>query len=200
MLRGATVVFDLDGTLVDTLPDIARAANAVLTETGCTPLPTEELRRFVGEGSRALLSRSFAVRGRLLDPAGLDRAYAAFIAHHLEHLADASIPYPGVIEALDALASAGALLAVCTNKPGVLAMGVLEALGMRHRFAFVAGGDTFPTRKPDPAPLLETVRRADGDPCHAVLVGDSGNRPACRHSCSRRRFRLLGSADRLPWT
>lgn len=173
MMKNATVIFDLDGTLADTLPDIARAVNVVLAQSGHAPLADAVVRNFVGWGSRVLLAKSFAARGQIVSDTETSAAYDAFIAYHRTHLVEGTRLYPGVSEALASLEAEGARLAVCTNKPGVLALGVLEALGVREKFATIVGGDTFAKRKPEPEVLLGCIGRAGGDPSRAVMVGDS---------------------------
>jgi phosphoglycolate phosphatase len=168
-----TVVFDLDGTLADTAPDLVATLNAILAREGLPPVAAAEARDMIGAGARALIQRGFALAGRDLAPARLDALYAAFLAHYAEHLCGGTTLYPGVLGALDRLEEAGCLLAVCTNKVEAHAVSLIEALGLRERFAAICGRDTFPVCKPDPGHILLTVERAGGDPQQAVMVGDS---------------------------
>ncbi|MBE7218522.1 MAG: phosphoglycolate phosphatase [Caulobacteraceae bacterium] len=172
-LAGATLVFDLDGTLVDTAPDLIGALNTVLGEEKLAPVPLAAARHLVGQGGRALLRRGFADSGREVDPADEDRLFQRFLDAYREHIADESRPYPGVTEALEALSVAGARLAVCTNKPGAYARLLLDALGLAERFAAVVGADETPARKPDTRHLLHAIAGAGGDPTLALMVGDS---------------------------
>ncbi len=157
-------VFDLDGTLVDSVDDLHASVNHALASLGQPLRSRDEVRSFVGEGARVLLARSVAPRDELVEP-----ALAAWRAHYAEHLLDRTRAYEG-IPAL--LAGAGIPLAVLTNKPGAMARRILDGLGLLSRFVAVTGGDEAP-RKPDPTGLLELVVRAGATPTEAVLVGDS---------------------------
>ena len=168
-----TVVFDLDGTLVDTLPDIETAANAALAAAGRRALTRQELRELIGSGGRVLMANAFRATGEPGSEARIDAAFAAYIAAYEVAPVAASALFPGVRAALEGLAGRGARLAVCTNKPGHLARIVLQTFGLAGFFAAVVAGDTLPVRKPRPEPLLEAVARAGGALRPAVMVGDS---------------------------
>lgn len=169
-----TILFDLDGTLVDTAPDLAAAMNHVLARHGRPPLPVAAVRHLVGHGARALITRGLAAgRAAPPAPAAVDAAVPAFLAHYADHIADASRPWPGVVAALDALAAAGCRLGVCTNKPAALANALLQALGLASRFAAIIGGDAVPRPKPDAGHVLATINACGGHAGDAVLVGDS---------------------------
>jgi phosphoglycolate phosphatase len=157
-------ILDLDGTLLDTLDDLAAAVNAALDAVGVPRRPVEEIRGFVGEGARRLVERAVAPHGHLAEA-----ALAAWWARYEAHCLDATRPYPG-IPAL--LAGAGRTLAVHTNKPGALARKILDGLGLLGHFAAVVGGDEA-ARKPDPTGTLEILARLGATPADAVLVGDS---------------------------
>jgi phosphoglycolate phosphatase len=164
------VVFDLDGTLADTAPDLASALNRVLAALGRPPLSLAEVRTMIGSGVRMLLYRALAATGEVSERA-VDEAYPMFMVDYGSRLCEATRAYPGVGAALDALTAAGAALALCTNKPEALARALVEALGWQGRFRAVIGGDTLTARKPDPAPLHAAIAGAgDG---RALLVGDS---------------------------
>jgi len=167
------IVFDLDGTLVDTAPDMCGALNRVLADSGRSPVTVEAVWRFVGDGARGLLKCGFAATGEALADDRLEAKVAEFLAHYSEHLADASRPYDGVIETLESLRAQGARLAVCTNKPAALSHRLLEAIGLADFFAALLGGDSLPVRKPDPRHLLATIAQADAVPDEAAMVGDS---------------------------
>jgi len=169
----ATLVFDLDGTLADTAPDLMGALNFVLKREGVAPLPVAAARRLLGAGGRALIQRGFAESGRALDPETLERLFVDFLAHYNAHIADGSTLFPGVVACLDRCAAAGWRLAICTNKMERSTKLLLDKLGVLDRFAFVCGQDTFGVGKPDPKPFLETVRAAGGDLARTVMVGDS---------------------------
>lgn len=172
-LAGATVAFDLDGTLVDTAPDLIGTLNAVLAEEGLPALPLDEARPFIGHGARWMIERGFEAAGVHLDPGRSQRLFDRFIPHYLGRIAQESRPFPGCEAALDALAAAGARLAVCTNKPTPLSKALLEAVGLAGRFAAIVGPDCAPAAKPDPRHLQAAVSAAGGAVERAVLVGDS---------------------------
>ncbi len=167
------IVFDLDGTLIDTAPDLLDSLNHCLEAAGLTGADPQQLRRFVGMGSRVMIERAFAAQRLELAPASLDELQAAFLDHYGANMPGRSQPFPGVLAALDRLAAAGYIAAVCTNKYERLSTALLGSLGLAPRFAAICGADTFPFRKPDPRHLSETIRLAGGDPARAVMVGDS---------------------------
>ncbi|PZQ17037.1 MAG: phosphoglycolate phosphatase [Ancylobacter novellus] len=168
-----TVVFDLDGTLVETAPDLIAALTVALAADGAPPLPYEQGRDLIGAGARALVERGLEAAGRSLDTARVDELHAIFLDHYGAHIADGSHPYPGCVAALDRLAAGGAKLAVCTNKIESLARQLLDALALTEKFDAIVGGDTFATSKPSAEPLLGAIERAGGDASRAVMVGDS---------------------------
>ena len=172
-LAGATIAFDLDGTLVDTAPDLIGALNHLLREESLPDLPLASARLLVGRGARALIERGFAVAGAHLDPAAMPDLFERFITLYRGRIADESRPFDGVLDALDVLAGAGAALCVCTNKYTDLSLALLDALDMTSRFAAVVGPDRAPAPKPDPRHLLAAIAAAGGDPARALLVGDS---------------------------
>jgi len=174
-LAGATLAFDLDGTLVDTAPDLVGAVNGLLREEALPALPLSSARLLVGRGARVLIERGFSLAGAPLDPAATPELVARFIAIYRARIADESRPFEGVEAALDALAEAGATLCVCTNKPTDLSLALLNALGMTYRFAAVIGADRAPAPKPDPRHLTAAIAAAGGRLDRAVLVGDSIN-------------------------
>ena len=168
------VVFDLDGTLVDTAPDLINALNFVLDREGLPPVPLVTARSMIGAGARKLIERGLEVEGRTVTVGELDRMTRDFIDYYAEHIADESRPFEGLEAALDDLESHGYRFAVCTNKLEWLSKLLLERLGMIRRFAAVCGADTFGVAKPDPAILRQTIARAGGDAPASVMVGDSG--------------------------
>ena len=172
-MTSPTLVFDLDGTLVDTAPDIVRALNAVLTGEGLAPVAPETALTMVGRGARRLITSAFAAEGRSVEGAELERLFKTLVDHYAAHIADESRAYAGAEAALDRFAAAGWLLAVCTNKPDPLVRPILEALKLAPRFAAIVGQGAFPWLKPDPRALTETIRLAGGTPERAVMVGDS---------------------------
>jgi len=168
--RNRLVVFDLDGTLIDSSRDLADATNAVIQEYGGTPLGIDEITSYVGEGAAVLVRRALRAAGLAHLPAdALDR----FLAQYEERLTVHTRPYPGIPEALDALAGRGCTLAVLTNKPERPTRRILEELALDAKFTDVVGGDTSAGRKPDPTGLLRIIERAGTTPAASVLVGDS---------------------------
>jgi phosphoglycolate phosphatase len=164
------VAFDLDGTLIDSRADLTAAVNHVLRGLGLAELPPATLYRYVGDGARVLVERA-------LGPAHRDRLEAgveAFMAYYTAHLLDATRPYPGVEDALVALAANRVACSVLTNKPEAMSRAILEGLGLAARFVAIAGGDSLPVRKPDPAGLerLRALTRTARE--RMLLVGDSG--------------------------
>jgi phosphoglycolate phosphatase len=168
-----TIVFDLDGTLIDTAPDLIHTLNLVLTQEGLSAVPYATARNLIGGGAQVMIRRALAAEGRDATDAEMDRLYAAFIAYYSEHIADRSRPFPGLDSALNDLRAAGHGLAVCTNKLEWLSLRLLKALNLTHRFAAICGPDTFGVMKPDPEVFRQTVRRAGGEPSRAIMVGDS---------------------------
>lgn len=174
--EGYTLVFDLDGTLVETAPDLMHALNHVLGLKGVAPVSLSDVRQMVGQGARRLIERGL-LSGTGEAPAALvDELTPAFVDYYAAHIADESYPFESVVDLLDAARGHGLKLGICTNKYEGLARLLMDTLELSDRFgAAIVGGDTLPTRKPDPAPLFETVARAGGDPERSVMIGDSIN-------------------------
>jgi len=168
-----TIVFDLDGTLIDTAPDLIDALNLILVREGLPAVSVDAARNLIGGGARTMIQRALAAAGRLHTPLELDRLYASFVAHYAEHIADRSRPFPQLQTTLARLADAGHRLAVCTNKLESLSRRLLEALQLAEPFAAICGPDTFGVQKPDPEVFRRTVLRAGGAPERAIMVGDS---------------------------
>ena len=169
-----TVVFDLDGTLVDTAPDLMNALNAVLAREGLPPVPLAAARNMIGAGVRKLLERGLEAEGVEATPADFTRMMDDFISYYAEHIADDSRPFDGLETALDDLQGRGYRLAVCTNKLEWLSKRLLDRLNLSARFAAICGADTFGVAKPDPAIFRQTVARAGGEVSSAIMVGDAG--------------------------
>ena len=168
-----TIVFDLDGTLVDTAPDLIDTLNLILDGHGMPAIAFDDARAMIGAGVKPLLQRALASKGLQFAPDQIDRLYEEYLVLYAAHIADRSQPFPGVDAALDALAADGCILAVCTNKLEWLSVRLLDKLGLSPRFAAICGQDTFAMRKPDPEMLRLTIARAGGDVARAVMVGDS---------------------------
>ena len=168
-----TIVFDLDGTLVDTAPDLIDTLNVILARHDVAAIAFDEARTMIGAGIKALLQRGLASKGVQLPPEQIDRLFGEYLEIYAVHIADRSRPFAGLEAALDALDARGCRLAVCTNKLEWLSVKLLKELGLAQRFAAICGQDTFTMRKPDPDMLRLTIVRAGGDTGHAVMVGDS---------------------------
>ncbi|HYM71820.1 MAG TPA: phosphoglycolate phosphatase [Stellaceae bacterium] len=174
------LLFDLDGTLVDSLPDLTNALNEVLRERGHAPLLPQQVKPMIGDGMPALLARGFAARGA-------DAAEAAAMQPRFSEIYEASAtslsrPYPGVPETLAALRRCGYGTAVCTNKPQHATRTVLGGLGLAALFDGFAGGDRYPVRKPEPGHLLNLIAELGGDRQRAAMIGDSENDAASAHA------------------
>jgi len=173
IMSAPTVVFDLDGTLVDTAPDLVAALNMVFAAEGIPQVTDAAGRNMVGSGVRRMIELAAARAGRALPQLTLERMYEAFVAHYAAHIAERSKPFPGATEALDALLDHGYRLAVCTNKLTHLAQSLLHELRLADRFIVICGPDSFGISKPDPGILQRTIAAAGGRPNRAVMVGDS---------------------------
>ena len=174
MAPARTVVFDLDGTLVDTAPDLVNALNFVLEREGLSPIPLHSGRKMIGAGVRRMLECGLEREGRAAAADEVTRLTADFIDHYAAHIADESRPFEGLEGALDDLAARGYRFAVCTNKLEWLSKRLLDQLGLSGRFSAICGADTFGVSKPDPAFLRQTIARAGGQLSSAIMVGDAG--------------------------
>lgn len=172
-LAGATIAFDLDGTLVDSAPDLVSAINILLTQEEIAPLPFDEARSYIGHGAKRLLERGFAAQGRPIPDDEMPALFDRFLAHYGRHSADLTRPYPGVVACLTELKAAGARLSVCTNKLTSLSVPILEALDLAKFFDSVIGADLAPKPKPDASHLITAVATAGGRIDRAVMVGDA---------------------------
>jgi phosphoglycolate phosphatase len=169
-----TIVFDLDGTLIDTAPDLISTLNLILGREGLPPVEYDAARRMIGGGARGMIEKALAAEGRAGSKAELDRMFAVFIEYYAAHIADRSRPFPQLEATLDRLAGEGHRLAVCTNKLEWLSVRLLDTLQLTRHFAAICGQDTFGVQKPDPQMLRLTIERAGGETSRAIMVGDSG--------------------------
>jgi phosphoglycolate phosphatase len=172
-LSGAVVAFDLDGTLVDSAPDLIASLNVILHEERLPALPARQARLMVGRGARAMLEQGFTAAGQPLDEAQSRALVRRFIAVYRDRIALESRPFEGVEAALTDLAGAGAKLCVCTNKFTDLSVALLDALDLSRHFAAIIGPDLAPAPKPDPRHLITAIEAAGGRPDRALMVGDS---------------------------
>lgn len=170
-----TIVFDLDGTLVDTAPDLLNALDATIAPLGLPPVDRAVARNHISGGARLLLQQAFSSNGRPLEAARQEELTANLLSYYTAHIAVDSRPFPGMEEALAQLAAEGVRLAICTNKVEHLARKLLDALDLSRHFAAITGGDTYGRAKPDPLPLGATIAAAGGTLARALMVGDSYN-------------------------
>jgi phosphoglycolate phosphatase len=167
------VVFDLDGTLFDTGPDLLAALNRVLAEEGMTAAPAASVADLFGHGGKALITRAYELAGIALPADRVSHLIERFVAHYGDNIATGTLPYPGLADALTRLSQRGIKLAVCTNKREALAVRLLEVTGYAGHFGAVIGGDSLAVAKPHPEPLLAAIERIGGKLGNAVMVGDS---------------------------
>lgn len=175
VLTATTIVFDLDGTLIDTAPDLVESLNHTIAARNLEPVSYEDLTHLVGQGARVMIQRAFALRGAPLSEDEIAALLDRFIEHYEAGMPGKSRLYPGLLDSLNRLKAAGYILAVCTNKMERLAVPLLNRLALTDYFAAIAGGDTFAFRKPDPAHILATVERAGGTSNKVLMIGDSIN-------------------------
>jgi phosphoglycolate phosphatase len=197
-MPACALVLDLDGTLVDTAPDLAQATNHVLSLHDRRAVSLDEVRSLVGHGARTLIRRGFALTGPHVAEDWSNRCSTQFIDYYGAHISQRSRPFPGVIALLDRCREAGIKLAVCTNKPESLSLKLLGELDLSDYFSAVVGADTVGVAKPDPAPYFEAVRRAGATVPASLMVGDSGTdvllARAVGRAGDRRQLRLLRPA------
>ncbi len=172
-MSGRTIVFDLDGTLIDTAPDLIDTLNVVFAQEDLPQVTYATGVKLIGGGARGMIARGLTAEGREVPPAKLEQMYNDFIAHYAEHIVDRSRPFPGLIDALDELERRGDRFAVCTNKLERLSVHLLRKLGLADRFAAICGPDTFGIPKPDPEILRRTIAAVAGSAQDAIMIGDS---------------------------
>ncbi len=174
-MTAPAIVFDLDGTLVESAPDLAATTNVLLARRGRRQIELSELRSMVGKGARVMIQKAFTATGAPATESEIEGMIPEFLEYYGAHVSDLTLPFPGVIDALETLGSRGCPIGVCTNKFESLSHKLLKALEIDHYFDAVLGGDTLDIRKPDPGHVLESIRRLGGSPENAIMVGDSNN-------------------------
>lgn len=173
MLAGTTIVFDLDGTLVDTAPDLIGATNHALAQRELSPRTAAELRPWISFGARRMIIEALRLSAHAANEPDVDALLEVFLVHYEANIARESRPFPHVIGAMASLRQEGAVLAVCTNKREALTLKLLDALQLTAEFAAIVGRDTLPVSKPHPGHLTGTIARAGGRTDAAIMVGDS---------------------------
>ncbi len=167
------LVFDLDGTLVDTAPDLIDSINAVLGHEGVAAIDPQELISHVSLGGKAMIAHAFAAQGKPVTEEQIEMLFMRFLDHYTDNMPGNSLPYPGVMEAIGQFSDRGYMHAICTNKLEHSAKRLIGALGIEDVFRAICGQDTFAFKKPDPRHLTETIAMAGGDATRAVMLGDS---------------------------
>jgi phosphoglycolate phosphatase len=190
------VLFDLDGTLVDSAEDLRHALNLLLSDEGLRALSTEEVKGMIGDGVLKLVERALAATGA--DPSKAPALLPRFLSFYEGNAAAHTRAYPDAVEALQALAAAGLRVAVVTNKPYAATLEILEALGLARFFGAVVGGDTLPQRKPDPAPLLLAAERLGVRPDESLMVGDNHHDVRAARAAGMRVFAVTYGYSHVP--
>ena len=167
------VIFDLDGTLIDTAPDLTASANHILNAHGRRSVSVDEVRVMVGHGARKLIERGFERTGDAAPPEEMDGMFSRFLEYYMDNIAVHSALYPGMQKLLDRCQANGIAMAVCTNKPEALSVKLINTLGLAHYFGAITGPDTIGVAKPDPAPYMHTLKVIDTPVEHSVMIGDS---------------------------
>ena len=168
-----SVIFDLDGTLVDTAPDLTAALNAVLERAGRAPVPLDDVRHMVGRGARVLIERAMAASGPAVDPDAADEMFRHFLEHYDENIAATSRPFANAESVVRRLSQRGHKIGICTNKPEGLSLKLMRELKLQDLFPVILGADSRPYRKPDPRHLWDTIAALGGRRESAVMIGDS---------------------------
>ena len=167
------ILFDLDGTLVDTAPDLTGALNHVLSLNDLEPVSVSKMRAFVGHGARVTIERGFAHYGITIEGEALNKAHSQFLDHYSDHICETSQLYPGVETVIKDFHEKQITMGVCTNKGEELSVSLLEQLGVAHYFKTICGSDTVPNRKPHPDHIHAALKRAGGVAEAAIMIGDS---------------------------
>lgn len=172
-MTSPVLVFDLDGTLIDTAHDLLDSVNHCLDHVGLNPVDPASLHRFVGHGGRIMIQRALRSHGHPGSDTDVDELLPLFMQHYSTNMPGKSLPYPGALDAVDRFAKAGFRIAICTNKLQLLSDTLIKGLGLSDRFAAICGADRFAFRKPDRRHLTETINAAGGIQDGSIMVGDS---------------------------
>ena len=172
-MQGTTIVFDLDGTLIDTAPDLVRAANHCLAHRGLPAASPHIIKSYVGYGAKRTIEAALMANDVELTDPEVDHLLEIYLEFYANNIAVESRPYPHVIDQIEMLRSAGATIAICTNKREDMSNRLISALELNHHFAAIAGRDTFTVHKPDPGHLIGTIEQAGGNVRHAIMIGDT---------------------------
>ncbi|MCP4932642.1 MAG: phosphoglycolate phosphatase [bacterium] len=167
------IIFDLDGTLVDTAPDLIATLNHLLAMENCSPAPERPMRTMISLGARAMIIKGFELAKQPKTDVQLDQLTERFIAHYSDHIAVNSRPFPGVIKLLDQLSARGTPMGICTNKREDLSKQLLKCLHLDHYFSAIIGVDTLAVKKPHPEHITGTIEALGGSSAHAIMIGDS---------------------------
>ncbi len=174
-LKNTSIIFDLDGTLIDTAPDLLKALNHSLVKVDCPSVNMNEIRNIIGRGAKYMLTTSLAKNSIDLDKIDIEKLISEFLEYYEFNIARYSQPFPGAIQLLQHLKSLNAKIAICTNKKEKLAKKLINELELSHFFELIIGGDRFDVCKPDPKHLLGTIELMDGDPYKSLMIGDSAS-------------------------
>ena len=169
------VIFDLDGTLLHTAPDLMTSLNHSIDHLGLEPIHYDEMNFLVGAGAKAMITRALELRERRFEDSEIEALFEKFIAFYSSEMPGETAPYPGLLDALDRLEDAGMNLAICTNKTEALAKRLIDLLALTERFATIVGGDTFSVRKPHADHIHGTIAQSSADASSAIMIGDSIN-------------------------
>jgi phosphoglycolate phosphatase len=173
LMQPSLIIFDLDGTLIDSAPDLNACANRILKKIGCQPITLNKSKTFIGDGIRHFVEKMLSYAGHSTNTADLDRIEKLFLSDYLQHLADLSKPYPNVANTLIKLKQHGYQLGICTNKPQIPSENILKTLDLDYFFEKVAGGDYYPLRKPNRFHLLKLIEDLGETPTRTIMIGDN---------------------------
>ncbi len=193
------ILFDLDGTLIDSAADLRAAVNRLLDERGLPPASLSAIKKMIGDGTRRLVFRALDAAGQPPDEAGLDGAEARFMEFYMAAPAELTEAYEGVAETLRGLAARGLVLGICTNKPARATAAILDQLGLAPLFRGVSGGDSAPVRKPNPGHIRDALARMRTAAASTLMVGDNEHDVHAGHAAGLRTVAVTYGYARLPY-